>query len=77
MTNDLQCNWGIVRTDAHEFVTDEYCTLPELLEQVTELVKQWDDPAEDPPELVLYRCTPEERAAREAHAKQFLQMLKQ
>ena len=73
---ELQCTWGILRTDHYEFVTDEHCTLPQLLEQVTELVKAWDDPSEKTPEFVLYRVTPDQQAAREEQAKRVKQLRK-
>lgn len=62
---DLQFTWGICRDDVYEFVTSEYCTLPQLLEELTELVKTWDDPEEEPPGFVLYRATPSQRADME------------
>lgn len=70
---DLQCTWCIVRTDHYEFVTDEHCTLPQLLEQVAELVNAWDDPSVECPTFELARFTPDERAAHEAQTKRVLE----
>ena len=71
---DMQCTWGIIRTDHYEFVSKEFCTLPQLLEEVTALVKAWDDPSEQIPEFVLYRLTPEQRALQEEQTKQALEL---
>ena len=69
---DLQCTWNVIRTDCHEIVTEEYCDLQQLLTEIAELVKAWDDPNEEPPELLLSRSTPEQRKDREAHIAQIL-----
>jgi hypothetical protein len=62
---DLKCSWGICRDDVYEFVTEEFCTLPQLLEELTELIKAWDDPEEESPGFLLCRSTPAQRADRE------------
>ena len=69
---DLQCTWNVIRTDCYEIVTEEYCDLQQLLAEITELVKAWDDPNEKPPEFVLSRSTPEERKKWEAHWRSYL-----
>ena len=63
---DLQCTWHIVRTDCWETVTDEFLTLPQLLEEVKALVEECDDPSEETPTFQLCRVTPAERASHEA-----------
>ena len=34
---DLKCTWGVCRDDVYEYVTDEFCALPQLLEQIAHL----------------------------------------
>ena len=70
---DLKCTWGIVRTDVYEYVTEENCTLPELLEEVKALVEAWDDPSKECPPFQLCRVTPDDRAVHEEHTKRILE----
>ena len=35
---DNKCRWGLVRTDCHEFVTEEQLLLDEFLAQVREAI---------------------------------------
>jgi hypothetical protein len=68
---DNKCRWGLVRTDCHEFVTEEQLLLDEFLAQVREALEAWDDPSDEMPELVIFRITPDKQVEMAEHRKAF------
>ena len=54
----LTSQWGIMRTDLLEFITEEDEPAADIPDLVRQYLEAWDDPNEEAPHLLICRYEP-------------------